>query len=148
MHGGVHSTLKLNTTCKQERTVFLSCVTKMGQNCINFYSWGDIHGIYYIVKNGNQIWWSLCFIKKTISNYKKWRWLIYIYNGYVYVETLSLFLKLSMPYKNRGSKHCLHVVMKCKGVWSPREIVLKMLACSWLIPFTITFDLRLNACIT
>jgi len=28
----------------------------MGQNFINFFSWVDIHGIYYIVKNGNQIW--------------------------------------------------------------------------------------------
>ena len=35
----------------------------MGQNFINFFSWVDIHGIYYIVRNGNQNWGSN-FLKK------------------------------------------------------------------------------------
>ena len=37
----------------QKNLFFLSCITKMGQNFINFFSWVDIHGIYYIVKIGN-----------------------------------------------------------------------------------------------
>ena len=40
----------------------------MGQNSINFFSWVYIHGIYYIVKNGNQIWWFVFFIEHTDSN--------------------------------------------------------------------------------
>jgi len=65
---GVHSIVKLNTMCKKKNPLFLSCITKMGQNFINFFSWVDIHGIYYILKNGNQIWWSFFLIKHTISN--------------------------------------------------------------------------------
>ena len=42
----------------------------MGQNFINLFSWVDIYGIYYIVKNGNQVWWFVFLYKKNIvSNY-------------------------------------------------------------------------------
>ena len=37
----------------------------MGHNFIDFFSWVDIHGIYYIVKFSNQIWWFVFFIKHT-----------------------------------------------------------------------------------
>ena len=76
----------------------------MGQHFIKKNSWVDIHGIYCIVKNGNQIWWSFVFnkayhfqlewrwieLKKLLQ---KWRWQKIskqytkdIINGYVYVE--------------------------------------------------------------
>ena len=41
-----------------------TCYIKHHQNesyFINFFSLVDIHGIYYIVKNGNQIWWFMFF---------------------------------------------------------------------------------------
>ena len=50
-HGaGGHSIVKLNTTCGQKNLLLVSCITKMGQNFINFFSWVDIHGIYYTQK--------------------------------------------------------------------------------------------------
>ena len=51
---------------------FLSCITKMGQNFNNFFSWGDIHGIYYILKIHNQIWWYV-FLIKTYRFQLEWR---------------------------------------------------------------------------
>ena len=33
---------------------FLSCITKMGQNFMNFFSRVDVYGIYYNVQSGNQ----------------------------------------------------------------------------------------------
>ena len=44
------------------------CITKMGWYFINFFSWVDIHRIYYIVKNGNQNWGCIFLIKHTVSN--------------------------------------------------------------------------------
>ena len=38
----------------------------MGQNFINSFSWVNLHGLYYIMKNGNQIWWSFVFFKLNI----------------------------------------------------------------------------------
>ena len=51
---GGHSIVKLNTTCGPKNLLLVSCITKMGQNCLNFFSRVDIHGIYYIVKKSNQ----------------------------------------------------------------------------------------------
>ena len=39
----------------------------MGQNFIIFFSWVDIHSIYYKVGNINQIWWFVYFIKQIFS---------------------------------------------------------------------------------
>ena len=52
----------------KKNLLFLSCTTKMGQNFINFFSWVDIHGIYYMVKVDNQMWWSFVSRKHTVSN--------------------------------------------------------------------------------
>ena len=54
--GGGHCIVKFNTMCGQKNLLLVSCIIKMGQNFINWFSWLDIHDIYYIVKNGNQIW--------------------------------------------------------------------------------------------
>jgi hypothetical protein len=51
----------------KKHLLLLSWITKMGQKFIIFL-WVDIHGIYYIVKNGNQIWGSVLIIKHTVSN--------------------------------------------------------------------------------
>ena len=34
----------------------------MDQTFNKFFSWVDIHGIYYIVETDNQIWW-FCFLE-------------------------------------------------------------------------------------
>jgi hypothetical protein len=66
---GEVTTLSSWEPCANKKNLlFLSCITKMGQNFINFFSWVDIHGIYYIVKIYNQIWWSFFSRKHTVSN--------------------------------------------------------------------------------
>ena len=61
---GGHSIVKLNNHI---RTLYI----KHHQNGSNFYqflSWVDIHGTYYIVKNGKWIWLFIFLIKHTVSN--------------------------------------------------------------------------------
>ena len=81
----------------------------MDQFFINFFSWVDIHDIYYILKIYNQIWWynfnkNIPFLASMTHNWTKiWLKLSkkctkYVINGYVYVEKISQNLKLSMPY--------------------------------------------------
>ena len=65
----------------------------MGQILSTFFSWVGIHGIYYTVNNGNQIWRIVFFIKHIVY-YNKWKWqknkkIKNTINGYVYVENLS-----------------------------------------------------------
>ena len=58
LYRGVHFIVKLNTTCeknKNKNLLFTKNITKMGKKLINFLPWVDIHGVYYIVKNSNQI---------------------------------------------------------------------------------------------
>ena len=50
------SIVKLKAMCKQD-FFFLSCITKMSQTFMIFFSSVDLHNIYYIVKMINQIWW-------------------------------------------------------------------------------------------
>ena len=53
---GGHSIVKLNTMCKQKKIYFFTqSITKMGQEIYHFFSWVEIHGIYHIKKNDNQI---------------------------------------------------------------------------------------------
>ena len=61
--GALHCQVEHHVRYKKN-LLFLSCITKMDQNFINFFSWVDIHDIYYILKIHNQIWWS-CFFNKT-----------------------------------------------------------------------------------
>ena len=65
---GGHSIVKLNTTCRQKEYTFGQLHHQNGWKVYHFFSWIDIHGIYYIVKNGNQIWIFLFLIKHTVSN--------------------------------------------------------------------------------
>ena len=67
--GGVHSIVKLNTTCGQKKYTFGKLHHQNDQNFINFFSWVDIHGIYYIVKNSNHNLGSMFLIKHTVYNY-------------------------------------------------------------------------------
>ena len=66
--GGGHTIVKLNTTCGQKNLLLIICITKKVQNFIGFFSWVDIHDIYYIVKNGNQKWGPMFLIKHSVSN--------------------------------------------------------------------------------
>ena len=53
----------------KKNLLFLSCITKIGQNFIDCFSWVDIHGIYYIVKFDNQTWCSFFSRKHTGSGH-------------------------------------------------------------------------------
>ena len=72
---GGHSIVKLNITCvKKINLLFLSCITEMGQKSTKFFPQVDIHNIYYIVKNGNQIWWlwtKTTFLTRMTHNWNK-----------------------------------------------------------------------------
>ena len=69
LHGGGVTPLSSWTPRAAKKNLLLViCITKMGQNFINFFSWVDIHDIYYIVKTGNQNWGSMFFIKHTVPN--------------------------------------------------------------------------------
>ena len=55
---GVQSIVKLNTTCdKQQFTFYIKHHQNESKNISIIFSWVDVHGIYYIVKIGNQTWW-------------------------------------------------------------------------------------------
>ena len=56
VHGEITPLSSWKPRANKRNLLFLSCITKMGQTFINFFSWVDIHGIYYIVKFDNQIW--------------------------------------------------------------------------------------------
>ena len=60
--GGVTPLSSWTPRAAKKNLLLVICITKMGQNFINFFSWVDIHGIYYIVENNNQN----CFFKKYI----------------------------------------------------------------------------------
>ena len=65
---GVYSIVKLNTTCdKKKKTKFHKGSPKLVK-CFSFFSWVDIHNIYYIVKNCIQIWRFVFYIKHIVSN--------------------------------------------------------------------------------
>ena len=55
-HGGCTLLSSRTPRARQKNLLFLNCITKMGQNFINVFSWVDLHNIYYIGKMGNQIW--------------------------------------------------------------------------------------------
>jgi hypothetical protein len=57
LHGESTPLSSRTPRARQKNLFFLSCITKMGQNFINCFSWVDIHGIYYLPKIRNQIWW-------------------------------------------------------------------------------------------
>ena len=67
-HVGVIPLSSWTPRAAQNNLLLVSCITKMGHFLI-FFSWVDIHGIYYIVKNGNQNWGSIFLIKHIVSNY-------------------------------------------------------------------------------
>ena len=48
--GGGHSSVKLNTTCGQKKYTFGKVHHQNGSEFYQFFSWVDIHGIYFIVK--------------------------------------------------------------------------------------------------
>jgi hypothetical protein len=61
---GVHSIVKLNTTCDKKKSTFYIKGHQNRSNVFHFFSWVDIHSMYYIVKNCNQILMIL-FLYKT-----------------------------------------------------------------------------------
>ena len=65
---GDHSIVKLNTTCEQKQST-----SWIKHNFIMIFSWVDIYGIYYIVKNNNQISWYLYLFYKTYRFKLEWR---------------------------------------------------------------------------
>ena len=65
---GAHFTILCVNTCIKKTSAFVKLNHQNGSNFYNFFSWVDIHGIYYTVKNGNQIWGSVFWIKHTVSN--------------------------------------------------------------------------------
>ena len=65
---GSHSIGQVDAMCDKSESTFSKGITKMGQILSMFFSLVDIYGIYYIVKNDNQIWWSSFSIKHTVSN--------------------------------------------------------------------------------
>ena len=64
--GALHCQVEHHVRDKK-KILFLNCITKMGQNFIKFLPWVDVHNIYYIGRNGNQIWWSIFLIKHIVS---------------------------------------------------------------------------------
>ena len=60
---GGHSIVKLNTTCGKKQSTFGKLHHQNGSIFYDVFSLVDIHGIYYIVKNGNQNWGSMFWIK-------------------------------------------------------------------------------------
>ena len=52
---GVHSIVKLNTTCENNKSTFYIKDHQNRSNFFHFFSRVDIHRIYYIIKNCNQI---------------------------------------------------------------------------------------------
>ena len=67
-HGEVTPMSSRTSRVRQKNLLFLSCITKMDQNFINFFSWLDLHNIYYILKIHNQIWSVVFLIKHFVSN--------------------------------------------------------------------------------
>ena len=59
---GVHCIVKLNTMCKQKKSTFSKLHHQNRSEFYQFISWVDIHYIYYIIKNDNQIWWYFNFL--------------------------------------------------------------------------------------
>ena len=60
---GVHSIVKLNTTCEQNKCTFSKLHHQNGSNFYQLFSTSRYTFIYYIVENGNQIWWFVFFYK-------------------------------------------------------------------------------------
>ena len=59
MTQGGHYIVKLRTMCKQKKYTFSKLHHQNGSNVYQIFSWVDIHGIDYMVKFDNQMWWSL-----------------------------------------------------------------------------------------
>ena len=108
----------------------------MGQTFINFFQWVDIHGIYYIVKSGTQIWWLFCkknlynipfltrMTQKWTKNYYKIKITIYIYKRYYQWLCICrkniIHFKIIYGMSYKGSKLCSHVVFNLTMEWPPR----------------------------
>ena len=67
-HGEVTPLSSRTPRARQKKSIFSKLHHKMNQLFINFFSWVDIHNIYYILKFHNQIRRSVVFNKHTISN--------------------------------------------------------------------------------
>jgi hypothetical protein len=68
LHGEVTPLSSWTPRAAKKNLLLVICITKTSQNFINFFSWVDIHGTYYIVENDNQIWGFVFLIKHTVSN--------------------------------------------------------------------------------
>ena len=76
VHGGCTPLSSRTPRARQKYLFFLSCISKTGKTFINYFSWVDIHNIYYIVKICNQIlWyflkWNILFPTRMMQNWTK-----------------------------------------------------------------------------
>ena len=65
---GMHSIVKLNTMCEQNKSTFYKLHHQNGSKFYQIFPYVDIHVIYYMVENGNQIWWFVFFNNHTVFN--------------------------------------------------------------------------------